>query len=417
MIKLPKLQVVFDRKHETEKDSRAKGIVEIRITHNYKQKYVSTGVRCEKQYWSVRDGKVVKKLTCITDNERIAALYERLNEEIVRAYKNKETIDLATIVERAKTRVTEETFIEFVKKRAQERAVSAGTRLHYDLFADFLERWGKIVTFGDVTVENIQAMHEALSRGECVQKRKLDYIVRKEGQAVSDGTLYNYHKLMKLFINDAIIAKKLQENPYKYFKVRKPNEENIEYLTEEEMKRVMEVRLEDPVLQQTRDLFVFGMFTGLSYSDMVKFDIEQYTLEDGVYYRTNDRRSKTGVRFYIVLLKPAMDILEKYDMKLPIIPNEQYNKFLKQLAGKCDIKKRMHAHLSRHTFATYMLSNGCSIQNVSVMMGHTNIRQTLRYAKVLAKDVKADFLKINEKWKGEAAAELLRTRPSKTEEK
>lgn len=398
MISLPKLQVVFDRKHETDKDARAKGVVEIRITYNYKQKYVSTGVRCEKQYWSVRDGKVVKKLTCITDNERIAAMYERLNDEITRAYKNKEVIDVASIIQRAKSQVSSETFIDFVKKRIQERVVSDGKRRQYDTFLDFLERWGKIVTFADVTVEKIQAMNEALARGECIQKRKLDYIVRKEGYAVSEGTLYNYNKWMKLFINDAIIAKKVQENPYKYYKTKKPSEDNVEYLTEDEMKSVMDVRLSDPVLDQARDLFVFGMFTGLSYSDMAKFNIEDYSLEDGVYYRTNDKRTKTGVRYYIVLLKPAMAILEKYDMKLPMIPNEQYNRFLKQVGKEAGIKKRMHAHLSRHTFATYMLSNGCSIQNVSVMMGHTNIRQTLKYAKILAKDVKADFLMINEKW-------------------
>ncbi len=398
MINLPKLQVIYDRKRVTERNAQAAGVIEIRITYAGKQKYVSTGIRCERSHWSERDHKVIKRMTCISDNERIAAMYERLNEEITRAYRNKEVIDLSSIIARSKTTVMNDTFIDFVKKRAEERVVADGTRRHYEIFIDFLERWGKIVTFSDVTVENIQKMNESLARGECIQKRKLDYIVRKDGHAIAESTLYNYNKYMKLFINDAVIAKKLQENPYKYYKVKKPNEDNVEYLTEEEMKAVMEVNLSDPVLDQARDLFVFGMFTGLSYSDMMKFDIEQYTQEDGVYYRTNDKRTKTGVRFYIVLLKPAMAILEKYDMKLPMIPNEQYNRFLKEVGSKAGIKKRMHAHLSRHTFATYMLSNGCSIQNVSVMMGHTNIRQTLKYAKILAKDVKADFLMINQKW-------------------
>ena len=55
------------------------------------------------------------------------------------------------------------------------------------------------------------------------------------------------------------------------------------------------------------------------------------------------------------------------------------------------IKTRLHSHLARHTFATYMLRNGAKIENVSRMLGHTNIRQTQRYAKVLAQSVHDDF--------------------------
>jgi site-specific recombinase XerD len=61
------------------------------------------------------------------------------------------------------------------------------------------------------------------------------------------------------------------------------------------------------------------------------------------------------------------------------------------------IKVRMHSHLARHTFATYMLSNGAKIENVSRMLGHTNITQTQRYAKVLAESVHEEFNKMNEK--------------------
>jgi site-specific recombinase XerD len=55
------------------------------------------------------------------------------------------------------------------------------------------------------------------------------------------------------------------------------------------------------------------------------------------------------------------------------------------------IKTRLHTHLARHTFATFMLRNGAKIENVSRMLGHTNIVQTQRYAKVLAKSVHDDF--------------------------
>jgi site-specific recombinase XerD len=46
-----------------------------------------------------------------------------------------------------------------------------------------------------------------------------------------------------------------------------------------------------------------------------------------------------------------------------------------------------------------MLSNDAKIENVSRMLGHTNIVQTQRYAKVLGKDVYDDFEMVAEKLK------------------
>lgn len=66
-----------------------------------------------------------------------------------------------------------------------------------------------------------------------------------------------------------------------------------------------------------------------------------------------------------------------------------------------DIRKNMHSHLSRSTFATFMLSNGCSIQNVSKMLGHTNLKQTMKYADILEKDVRSDYDMIAKKLKKE----------------
>jgi site-specific recombinase XerD len=62
-----------------------------------------------------------------------------------------------------------------------------------------------------------------------------------------------------------------------------------------------------------------------------------------------------------------------------------------------NIPTKMHTHLARHTFATWMLRNGAKIENVSRMLGHTNIRQTQRYAKVLAESVHEDFDKVSKK--------------------
>ena len=173
----------------------------------------------------------------------------------------------------------------------------------------------------------------------------------------------------------------------------------VEYLTDEEMSKLetMILPLGSP-LDVAHDLFVFQAYTGLSYSDAQAFDMSQYKW-DGMRWNHTGERIKTGVPYVSTILPPALHILEKYDMKVPKMNNADYNRQLKAIMVMAGIKTRLHSHLARHTFATYMLRNGVKIENVSKMLGHTNITQTQRYAKVLAQSVQEDFDMIAEKMK------------------
>ena len=110
---------------------------------------------------------------------------------------------------------------------------------------------------------------------------------------------------------------------------------------------------------------------------------------------------KTGVPYVNQLLPQAIDVLERNEMKVPKIDNADYNKELKVLGRAAGIKTVLHSHLARHSFATRMLRLGVKIENVSKMLGHTNITQTQRYAKVLAQSVHESFSMVEEKLKKE----------------
>ena len=142
-----------------------------------------------------------------------------------------------------------------------------------------------------------------------------------------------------------------------------------------------------------RDLFIFQLYTGLSYSDMQQFSIEDYKLIDGKWINTGER-IKTGIPYISQLLPPAVEILEKYNYQLPHLNNADYNKYLKALGLACGIERPIHSHMARHTFATWMLRQGVPIEHVSRMLGHTNITQTQRYAKVVAADIHTDFERV-----------------------
>jgi site-specific recombinase XerD len=84
---------------------------------------------------------------------------------------------------------------------------------------------------------------------------------------------------------------------------------------------------------------------------------------------------------------------------LPVPSNQKVNKYLKEIAGICDIDKPLTFHIARHPFATTVtLSNGVPIERVSKMPGHTDIKTTQHYAKILDLKVSQDMALLKKKY-------------------
>ncbi len=76
------------------------------------------------------------------------------------------------------------------------------------------------------------------------------------------------------------------------------------------------------------------------------------------------------------------------------------NAYLKEIADVCGINKELTFHIARHTFATTVtLSNGVPIETVSKMLGHTNLKTTQHYAKILDIKISNDMMLLKEKFK------------------
>ena len=287
--------------------------------------------------------------------------------------------------------------------------VCGGTRNHYELLIDRLKKFGKLRAWSDLTVENIYLWDDWLHKMENVNARKPIQNRLGAVTTVSDGTIHNYHKHLKALLNRAVEFGMIESSPYARLrgKFKTGDKESVEYLTEEQMKMVLNTHpVPGTQMETVRDLFVFQMYTGMSYSDMQAFDIKQYKEEmvrDRISGEKTKRfvyrgeRVKTGVPYVSVLLPPVVDVLERHGWHVPKMPNQKYNCLLKTFGAVIGIEG-MHSHLARHTFATYMLSKDVKVQNVMRMLGHRKIEQTMRYAKVLAKDLQSDFEKIAEEF-------------------
>lgn len=382
-------KIIYDRKKRAKTEGT--GTIEVRVTVARRAYYISTGVRVREKEWKA--GMVVNRPDAPMLNERLAIIYEIVDREANRCIKAGEPV--STEILKAKVwpvkeaASTEPKFLEWVERQVEQLTVAYGTKKQYRTLAHRLHEFGDIKRWQDVTAENICAFDAWLHKRQ-----------KKDGSVLIDSAVFKYHRSLKALLNRAVTFSKIERNPYELLrgKFKRGDRENVEYLTENEMQAIESLEIpDDDLLRQSRDLFVFQMYTGLSYSDAEAFDINQYR-KDGDTYTHIGERIKTGVAYVSQLLPPAIRVLKKYDMKVPQIENHIYNRSLKSIGMSAGIKIPLHSHLARHTFATWMLRNGAKIENVSRMLGHTNIRQTQRYAKVMAESVHEEFDRVTKRF-------------------
>ena len=380
------------------KSTVAQGIgpVEIRITYKRKMYYFATGVKCHKS--ELIAGQVVNCPCAKELNERVSIIYRKVLACVNEAIAGSGVINTNDIRSQVWRLVEEHsgepTLLKWIDEQIPKLGVKPGTRKHYVSLQNRLEQYGRLRRWQDLSVESIMDFDAWLHSltGDTGARGRL-------GAGLSNAAIYNYHKCLKALLHRADMFGKIDRNPYERLRGQfdRGERENVEYLTEDEMHLIERLPLtEGTTICKCRDLFVFQMWTGLSYSDAEAFDIGSYKNVNGRYVQSNER-IKTGVAYVSQLLPPAIAVLEKYDMRTPQIENHVYNRMLKAIGEMTGIKTRLHSHLARHSFATFMLSNGVPIEHVSKMVGHTNITQTQRYAKVIAQQIQDDYDMIAEK--------------------
>ena len=378
--------IIFDRKKQAEGDHE--GTLEVRITHARKSYYINTGMRVKQKHWA---GAIVNRPDADALNNRLGIVVRRVNEKVNEFIEHRKPIDIDAIKQYIYSGTNggdSDAFLTWVKNEIPKLDIKDSTRKHYWLVYDRLNEFGKIRDWHDLTVENIYDFDAWLHNMENVN-------ANADGEGLGNNTIRNYHKKMKAVIHRAVDMGIIEQSPYARLqgRFRGDDYDNVEYLSEEQMKMILDIHpVPGSQMEATRDLFVFQMLTGLSYSDAQVFDISGYKKVNGKWVSVG-KRIKTGVPFVSVLLPPVVDVLERHDWKTPQISNQKYNWLLKTFGSVIGIEN-MHSHLARHTFATYMLSHDVKVQNVMRMLGHKKIEQTMRYAKVIAKDVQKDFDRI-----------------------
>ena len=196
----------------------------------------------------------------------------------------------------------------------------------------------------------------------------------------------------------------LKIDPFRNYQIKFKKVE-MGYLEPDELQKIEGTKFKLERLEFTKDIFIFSCYTGLAYIDVIQLSPEEIHLgTDGNNWIISSRQ-KTGNSLRIPILPKAWTIVERYinhprskfnGTIFPIISNQKLNSYLKEVADFCTISKNLTFHVARHTFATSVtLSNGVPIETVSKMLGHTSLKTTQIYARIVDSKISADMKKLN----------------------
>lgn len=364
----------------------------LRITINGKSVSLSTQRSVLPDYWEPKTGMVFGK------SPKIKAINEHLEALKVKAYRSYSDLLL----------IHDTITPELLKETLQGRGNSAKSLVVVweEHNAELKSLIGKETSYTNWQkyASCLKYIREYLTleyKASDVSLKRIDFkfirgfeLFLKLKKSCSYNTTTKYLQNFKKVLGHSIKNGWLQQNPMASFKLSLKEVERP-FLCEAEIKQLINKEFTIKRLEQVKDIFLFSCFTGLAYSDVKKLRQEELVKQpDGtLWIRTY--RKKTKISSNIPVLPEALNIINKYNCNqnhneavLPVPSNQKLNAYLKEIADLCGINKALTFHIARHTFATTVtMMNGVSIESVSKMLGHKNIRTTQHYAKIVDEKV------------------------------
>ncbi|QEM03789.1 site-specific integrase [Mucilaginibacter rubeus] len=377
--------------------------VYLRITVNGKRAETTTSRTCEPTQWNSNAGRLKGTKESV---RAFNAYLDTLQAMVYAAHESLTTQKVAITADRLKNLLNGKpeklyTIIDVFKEHNNQVAALVGS----DFAKGTLERYKTSLkhtqdfikwkyNVNDIDVKEID--HDFVV--------SYDFYLRSVRKCANNSAV-KYLKNFKKIIRICIASGWMVNDPFVNYKAKVKVVDRL-FLNDEELRRMAAKVFGTERLGQIRDIFLFSCFTGLAYADVQKLKAtEIITGPDGEKW-INTQRQKTATPTRVPLLPPAVSILNKYSdspvcehsgKALPVSTNQKMNAYLKEIADICGIPKKLTYHIARHTFATTVtLSNGVPIESVSKMLGHTNIKTTQHYAKILDMKVAQDMSKLRQ---------------------
>jgi site-specific recombinase XerD len=399
MKKNQKLNIRFRLNEQKEKDGKSP--IYIRIYLDGIKAEISTNFAIKSSQWDPKQCRV----RASAENSQLINAYLDLSRNTIM----QDFLELAARGISCKTHDLKNKFLGIEEKPLHKTILEAFD--YHNIKMEEMVKIGKVVAKTllryKITKNKVEAFmkHHYKIADKPLPEMRLMFVTEFEHYLLTvdklqSNTAYKYIKNLKKIVTMSVGLDWIPSNPFANFRCSYTSPER-DILTQDELNLIMTKEFNIERLREVRDVFVFCCYTGFAYADVFKFTQNAVMIGlDGNYWLSTIRQ-KTGTKEKVPLLPIALDIIERYknhpycvqqDKLLPVNSNQRYNSYLKELADACGINKHLTTHIARHTFATTVtLANGVPIETVSAMLGHTNIRTTQIYAKVVEKKMSEDM--------------------------
>jgi|GEM_PF-263838 len=376
----------------------------LRVTINGSRTEISSKISIPIEKWDSKNSKVKGKQPIdIRYNKQLADLAIQVHQSIDVLVQNKfpikaSNIKLAINGELIKKTILLDVYQDYLlhlKGRIGDNYTHSSFEINqttFDQVQEFLIKEGK----EDLPLEEF--MNPFYLRLE---------LFLKKVKVNQHNTVYKKIERLKSMFKWAYSMEFAEKDLSRKFKMKK-HKKVIVFLTQEELNRIHELTL-IPRLETIRDGFLFMCYTGLPFNEIESLDESNLSRKINGGYGLIFSRKKTSKNLpEIPLLPQALMLLEKYKdhpkrirekKLLPIPSNQNFNAYLKEIGTLAGIEKSITTHTGRKTFATTVaLRNGMSMEVLSKILGHSNMRITQdHYAEVQNERVNEEFEKLNKK--------------------
>lgn len=283
-------------------------------------------------------------------------------------------------------------FVQLEKKR--HRNSSDSIRVNWDRVLEFLKSYaGEHILFSEINIKFCEDFKTFLLNAPQGGNKK---------GTLSQNTAATYFGIFKAALKQAFVDDYFMIDISAKLKGISEVESRREYLTIDELNILVETPCDYEVLKRAA---LFSALTGLRLSDIQNLKWGEISIENGTP-RIHFTQQKTKGVEYTPISEQALELCGKQKSATTLVfsglPNSAWiSRPLKKWIESAGITKKITFHNFRHTFATLQLSSGTDIYTVSKMLGHTNVKTTQVYAKVVDekknKAAKAIQLKMSEK--------------------
>lgn len=277
------------------------------------------------------------------------------------------------IIDRQKTKVKK----DMIKERTAE--IQSGTMRK---FQSFLK--GKDLPITRIDGELLEAFAEDL---------------RKE---VTENTVWMRIQHIKSYLSYATRNNVATNPDYKRCIVSMEDRDPV-WLEEDELNKLLDLywtnSLSD-VNQRNLRAFLFASFTGLRISDLTRWN-KDWVKDDHISFIPIKRRksAKPPKPLIIPLIPEAKGFIKALTAETFELPSDQkYNEGLKVLAEKAGINKKITSHVARHTFATWLATEGIPVAAISKLLGHKNTQTTMIYVHIAEDYLAMQMMKLQSRF-------------------